>query len=664
MSFEKMSGTSSIDWSSLMPPQLNPLLRAIVESSPAKVQELLKQGHNPNFIAPNGNSLLHMAIQHEDRLVEIIDLLLQYGATNDVLNSNAETPLYVAVRNSSPKTVELLLRAKANPNLQCAKQLQTPLHLVIRNIVSHDNKDPKSSNWLRNFYLLLHYGADLRVATGYGNTGWNLIGTDKAWLVNYLKEWEETITATMSASLSMSSSSSSVSPEQEIVDNIVRMMKPPLVPGNEESLKNLMRSVSGKAHLLALSDSSGCHTIMHRLVENDKRHFVELAYNKVGNVDIKNKENETLLLRAIRHEHENMALLLLDLGAKPNVTTLSGESPLLVAVQNKLKKVVEALIAKNADVNAPIHQNGLTPLFAAIEADDPDMVRWLLNAGADTEVTLHGKTPLQKATLKNNPDILELLSSEVVVTPAKSRKREQGQISRSTACLIFFSSAVRKEDIFTEVKRGNVDKVTSYMRTVRDINAKNAEGLTALHIAVTMGHEGVVRALLTHKQILVDELKRNGETALHLAIRHQRHGITQLLLNAGANPNQKRYFDAITPFYLAIRVALRAGYPTELTAQEHFLTISQLLQYKADPTIVTNSIGTNHSHTVKQLIEFYGMNVETFGMSAEMFATDQRSAVKQPLESVEMIAETFLDDSSNIVEPNGKRQRTISRGIT
>lgn len=659
MSFEKMGSTPLREWSSS---QLNPLLGAIIENSPAKTQELLAQGHDPNFITPNGNSLLHVAIQHGDGAAEIIQLLLQYGAISDVMNSHAETPLYAAVKNSSPKSVELLLRAKANPNVLCARQLQTPLHLEIRKIISYDNKDPKSSNWLRNLYLLLHYGADLRVRAGDGKTGWDLISTDKAWLVNYLREWGETITATMSASLPTSSSSSSSSSEQEIVDNIVQMMKPPVTSEDEESLKDLLRSVAGKADLLALLDSSGCYTIMHRLVENNKQHFLELACNKVGKVDIKNKDNETLLLTAIKHQRENIALLLLDLGAKPNVTTLNGESPLLVAVQNKLEKVVKTLINKKADVNMAIHQDGLTPLFAAIEADEPKIVRWLLDAGADTDVTLHGKTPLQKATLKNNRDIFELLSPEVEVTPLKSRKRVQGTISSVITRSLFSPSNVSKEDIFTAVKQGDESKVTFYVRNVWDINAKNAEGLTALHIAVMMGRVGIVRLLLTHEKIKIDELKRNGETALHLAIRCRHHSVTQLLLKAGANPNQKRYFDAITPFYLAILVALRAGYPIELTAQEHFLTISQLLEYDADPTVAANSVGTNGSRTVTQLINSFGMNVEFFGMRAETLATEQESTVKQSPESLEIIAETFLD-GTKIVEPNSKRQCTISRSI-
>jgi ankyrin repeat protein len=674
MSVEKISSTTSTRESSLIPSQSNSLLGAILMNSTAMVQEFLEQKHDPNTITSNGNSLLHVAVQCGIEAANIVTLLLQYGATNDVMNSNAETPLYIAVRNTSSKIVELLLRANANPNLLCTRKKQTPLHLEIMKIIAHAPEEHRSSNWLRNFYLLLHYGGDLNVETGYGNTGWTLMSTEKARIVTYFKEWEETITDAKSAPLPMSSSSYSQDLEQQIVDNIVQLLNSPPKSKNKKILSSLRRSIADRRYLMTMLDSSGCHTILHRLVENNKRQAIVIAFSKffkinikdkeqVSDVNIRNKENETLLLRAIRYKHEDIALFLLGLGAKPNITTLSGESPILVAVQNKLKEVVKTLIDKKADVNIPIHRDGLTPLFAAIETKDPDMVRWLLDAGADTNVTLHDKTPLQTALLLNNKDILELLSPEVKIISAKSSKRAQVAISSSTSYASFFISEVNKENIFTAVEEGDVTKVILYLSSDLDVNARNAEGLTALHIAVMMGHEGIVLVLLSHEKIKVDELKRNGETALHLAILYQHHSITQLLLKKGANPNQKRDFDAITPFYLEIQVALNAGYPKQVTAKNHFLTIRQLLQHNADPTITTNTIDNNTSHTAKQLMESFGMKVEYFWKSEESFSTVQRNTEEQSIESLEMIAETFLD-GFEIVEPDSKRQCTISRGMT
>lgn len=54
---------------------------------------------------------------------------------------------------------------------------------------------------------------------------------------------------------------------------------------------------------------------------------------------------------------------------------------------------------------------GITPLYGAVMFNQPQMVRWLLNHGADPNPRYEGKTPLTMALELNQPELIEILRS-------------------------------------------------------------------------------------------------------------------------------------------------------------------------------------------------------------------------------------------------------------
>ena len=78
--------------------------------------------------------------------------------------------------------------------------------------------------------------------------------------------------------------------------------------------------------------------------------------------------------------------------------------PLHRAVEDYSMRKAAVLIDAGADVNAR-REDGWTPLHIATRKDSPELVEWLLGAGADTNVTADvqdpkrgsGETPLQVA---------------------------------------------------------------------------------------------------------------------------------------------------------------------------------------------------------------------------------------------------------------------------
>jgi ankyrin repeat protein len=94
------------------PPHLPELHLAIMANNEQKVKELLQNGADVNALDPKmGNSPLHIAAQLDNP--KLIELLLAHGAFVNLFTPHAgHTPLMVATWYSKPQNIKALLKAK------------------------------------------------------------------------------------------------------------------------------------------------------------------------------------------------------------------------------------------------------------------------------------------------------------------------------------------------------------------------------------------------------------------------------------------------------------------------------------------------------------------------------------------------------------------------
>lgn len=147
-------------------------------------------------------------------------------------------------------------------------------------------------------------------------------------------------------------------------------------------------------------------------------------------------------------------------------------TPLHKAVEDVNEVKVHHLIEAGSDINS-VNKEGKTALHLATKIGRLSLVKYLVEHGADVHLKdkTH-KTPLVYAIEKNRIKVIVYLTKRIHI-----------------------KTDVENENIFTAVKKGNIEHLSKYLETV-DINVVDEDGKTLLHLACEYKHEEVVKMLL------------------------------------------------------------------------------------------------------------------------------------------------------------------------
>ncbi|XP_046435900.1 ankyrin-3-like isoform X20 [Neodiprion fabricii] len=140
-------------------------------------------------------------------------------------------------------------------------------------------------------------------------------------------------------------------------------------------------------------------------------------------------------------------------------------------------------------------------------------------------------------------------------------------------------------------RAGQLEKVLEYLESGVDINASNANGLNALHLAAKDGHIEIVRELLTRGAI-VDAATKKGNTALHIASLAGQEEVVHLLIQRGASVNAQSQ-NGFTPLYMAaqenhdsvVKFLLSKGANQTLATEDGFTPLAVAMQQGHDKVV-------------------------------------------------------------------------------
>lgn len=343
------------------------------------VRRFLEQGSPVNARDAWGRTPLWWAV--DERRVEIVERLLAWAANPDCRDEQGYAPLDLAVVRGDAALVELLLAHGANPNGEGRDDHPTPLMWAVR---SGDREYVER---------LLRAGARVDARDRWGQTA--------LFYVRWVSA-SHTLPALLhaGASLSEQAGDGDTPLHRALRRGDARLWKA-LLPAEDEPT---VVDYRGRTN----------DTLLHAAAEGGDPVLVQRLLARGGSPNPLNAFGHTPLLIALTSEHLPAATALLQAGAQvtfldaiamgdsaraeqlappPTGTLLDApvsgqETPLMGAVARGREDLAALLLHNGASPNAGTQVLG-TPLDIAVFADQPELVRLLLDAGADPQLLRH-----------------------------------------------------------------------------------------------------------------------------------------------------------------------------------------------------------------------------------------------------------------------------------
>ena len=220
-----------------------------------------------------------------------------------------------------------------------------------------------------------------------------------------------------------------------------------------EVLTAAMHALIGRAEADAgpLPGDGALHALVSYGYSSDEQ--VAAVIQSAGGVHDTNASGETALHVAVRGCYFHGVYLLLAAGADPNAQTVDGDSPPLLATVSSeyAVELLDVLLEAGADVNCA-NSDGLTPLMACAAGSAPcALAAMIIQTGADLDLQdAHGCSALHFACHWNDAELVRLLveaGADVALRtrgPSAFTPLELAQELRHEACVALLQSAEKK----------------------------------------------------------------------------------------------------------------------------------------------------------------------------------------------------------------------------
>jgi ankyrin repeat protein len=434
----------------------SPIIDAARNGNHAQIRELLRARTNVNAAGADGTTALAWAVRGSD--IEAVQLLLKAGANPRLANRYGVAPLSLAAINGDAATIELLLKAGADAKT-ATPDGETALMTAAR------TGEVKSVN------LLLAHGAPVNVKEHW------LGETALMWAA--AENHADVVAALVAHGADVDARSNPLS-FPKYTYNASTMVTTPLPHGEMTAL--------------LLAARQGAIDGVRALVEAG------------ANLDLADPQGTTPLMSAIVNRHNDVAELILESGADPNLTDSSGMGALYAAVD---LRTVGPLI------NRPTQK-------ATSTVDNAELVAMLLEYGANPNGQLHlpilprfhnsgdkqlaeGATPLMRAARTTDLPVMRMLI-EYGADPNLSTRNFM------TALLFAASGGGRNR----ASDQDQIEALKLCLDAGADINAFDTTGATALTMSVNRSDD-VVKFLASRGADL-DVRDKQGRTPLDIAM--------------------------------------------------------------------------------------------------------------------------------------------------
>jgi ankyrin repeat protein len=296
--------------------------------------------------------------------------------------------------------------------------------------------------------------------------------------------------------------------------------------------------------------------ILKALRDGDKQAFERLARQYPGAGNLRGPAGTTPLMQAALYGDADSVRLLLDGGANPNVRNEAGATPLMWAVDDPVK--TRLLLDRGADVNARSEDSRTALLIAAGQFGTREVVKLLLDRGADIKAKSPGlggdMTPITEAARLGDETLLRLLIERGAdLDAAGPGPLAYGQYAQCEKCIDLLISGAKPQIInmgalFSAPPNLDARTLVRWLARGADIRTKDPAGNTLLMLAASSDSipSEAVKTLIEHGAD-VNAKNAEGRSAMDFARLRGRTPVVDLLARAGGKEAAPFTLEAIKP---------------------------------------------------------------------------------------------------------------------
>lgn len=223
-------------------------------------------------------------------------------------------------------------------------------------------------------------------------------------------------------------------------------------------------------------------TALHEAASLGHLDLVKLLLARGADVDARERNGDTPLLRAGEYPWEDCTIALINSGADIHIKDGFGRTTLHFACRSGLLNIVNILLARNMDADERDVEDK-TPLFHAVENSHTDCILALLDHGANLDIQDHsGFTVLHEAASHGNFNAVNIL----LARGAKTEVRDNWG----------------RTPLFEAVKDCHNDCIMALIDSGADVNVQDDDGLTPLHLASALDSIEIMVELLKHDAVV------------------------------------------------------------------------------------------------------------------------------------------------------------------
>jgi len=451
------------------------VVRAARAGDARAVAALIQQKADVNAVAIDGTTALHWAVRADD--TETVDALIRAGAQVRTASRHGVTPLYLAADQGNAAMIRRLIAAGADANGTDVSG-DTVLMAAVR------------SGRTEAVHSLLDAGAQV-------NTAEPQVGhTALMWAVR--EDRPELVSLLLGRGASL---------EVKTRTGARPAARPPGAGGGSHGVGIVRGGVPPQGEQ---QPAPGGMTALSFAAREGRLEAARLLIDAGADVNAREANGISALVMAITNRHTAVAALLLSRGADPNAADWWGRTPLWSAVDMRnldldsrtfengvergpVLELIEALIAKGADVNARVKEF-------------PPQRRFMMPLGSLAWVDFTGQTAFLRASLSADVPLMKLLLS-------KGADPNISTFNGTTALMAAAGVNWVIGQTYSESPAMYLEAVKLCLELGGDVNAVNAMGLAAVHGAANRGSDDIIE-LLARSGARLDLKDKEGRTPM------------------------------------------------------------------------------------------------------------------------------------------------------